>query len=71
MHYTLQMPIFETTNLFIHYSWIGWLITLQIIFYQEKEQYKQMAKKHCSFLYDNYTNILIGLIDYMQSIICY
>jgi len=27
-----------------------------------KEQYKQMAKKHCSFLYDNYTNIFNRLL---------
>jgi len=27
-----------------------------------KEQYKQMAKKHCSFLYDNYTNIFTRLL---------
>ena len=27
-----------------------------------KEQYKQMARKHCSFLYDNYTNIFNRLL---------
>ena len=27
-----------------------------------KEQYKKMARKHCSFLYDNYTNIFNRLL---------